>query len=125
MEENKKIVVFCCENSAYRAADAVQDGTVFESVEMIRLPCSGKIEIDLVLKCLEQDHPGVLVLGCPVDNCKFIKGNIRARKRVDVVKQALRNAGYDENNVKVDFLSSVDSHKFVNIVNEMKQQIVN
>ena len=54
---------------------------------------------------------------------KYIKGNVRARKRVDMVKQALRNAGYDENKVHMDFLSSVDSHKFVNIVNEMKHLI--
>jgi F420-non-reducing hydrogenase iron-sulfur subunit len=125
MDDTKKIVVFCCENSAYKAADAVEDGSVLESVDVVRLPCSGKIEIGLVLKCLEQDYPGVLILGCPIDNCKYIKGNVRARKRVEMIKQALRNAGYDENRVRMDFLSSLDAYKFVNIVNEMKERIKN
>ncbi len=123
MNNNKNLVVFCCENSAYKAADSVKDVSVFEGVELVKLPCSGKIEVGLVLKCFEQGHPGVLILGCPIDNCKFIKGNIRARKRVDMVKQALRNAGYDENRVHMDFLSSVDTHKFVTIVEEMKKCI--
>lgn len=122
METNKKLVVFCCENSAYKAADAVEDPSVFEHVDLVRLPCSGKIEIELVLKCFEQDHPGVLILGCPVDNCKYIKGNIRARKRVEMIKQALRNAGYEDNRVRMDFLSSVDTHKFVTIVKKMKEK---
>ena len=76
------------------------------------------------LKCFENDHPGVLILACPVDNCKFIKGNLRAQKRVEMIKQALRNAGYEENRVRMDFLSSLDAHKFINIVNGMKQEIV-
>lgn len=125
MENNNNLIVFCCENSAYKAADAAasagEDVSVFEGVELIRLPCSGKIEIGLVLKCFEQGHPGVLILGCPVDNCKYIKGNIRARKRVDMIKQALRNAGYEENRVHMDFLSSVDTHKFVTIVKEFRE----
>ena len=124
MEEKKKIVAFCCENSADKAADAVEDVSVLESVDILRLPCSGKIEIGLVLKCFENDHPGVLILACPIDNCKYIRGNFRARKRVEMIKQALRNAGYDENRVRMDFISSLDTHKFVTIVNEMKQQIV-
>ena len=40
-----------------------------------------------------------------------------------MIKQILRNVGYDENRVRMDFLSSLDAHKFVNIVNEMKEQI--
>jgi coenzyme F420-reducing hydrogenase delta subunit len=123
MEETKKIVAFCCENSAYKAADAVEDAAVLESVKIVRLPCSGKIEIGLVLKCFENDHPGVLILACPIDNCNYLKGNVRARKRVAMIKQTLRNVGYDENRVRMDFLSSLDAHKFVNIVNEMKEQI--
>lgn len=123
MNEQKNIVVFCCENSAYKAAQAVQDRSVFESVELVRLPCAGKIEIGLVLKCFEQDAAGVLILACPIDNCQYLTGNKRARKRVEIIKQALRDAGYDENRVKLDFLSSLDPHKFVKNVKEMKEML--
>jgi F420-non-reducing hydrogenase iron-sulfur subunit len=121
MEELKKLIIFCCENSAYKAAQAVQDKAVLEKVELIKLPCSGKIEIGPVLKCFEQDYAGVLILACPIDNCKYLQGNVRARKRVAIIKQALRNAGYDENRVRMDFLSSVDTHKFERIVTEFSE----
>ena len=123
MKAQKNIVVFCCENSAYKAAQAVQDAAVLESIDIVRLPCSGKIEIGLVLKCFEQGAAGVLILACPFDNCQYLTGNKRARKRVEMVKHALRSAGYDENRVKLDFLSSLDPHKFVNSVNELKAKI--
>jgi F420-non-reducing hydrogenase iron-sulfur subunit len=89
----------------------------------VRLPCSGKVEIGLILKCLEEGHPGVLVLGCPLDNCKYLKGNLRARKRVELVKKALKDAGLPEELVHIDFLSSVDSHKLVDIVQGMRARL--
>jgi len=119
----KKIVAFCCENSSYKAAAAVSDADVLDAVEIVRLPCSGKIEIGLVLKCLEDGHAGVLVLGCPVDNCKYLHGNTRAKKRVQRAQSLLEEAGIPRQLVHIDFISSVDSHKFVEIVREMKERI--
>jgi coenzyme F420-reducing hydrogenase delta subunit len=120
----KKIVAFCCENSSYKAAEAVAESAVLDLVDVVRLPCSGKIEIGMVLKCLEKDHPGVLILSCPLDNCKYITGNLRAKKRVEMVKKALQNAGIDENRVHMDFISSVDTYKFVTIVKEMNDRLL-
>lgn len=125
MGEKKKIVAFCCENSSYKAAGAVTERSALDLVDIVRLPCSGKVEIGMVLKCLEKDHPGVLILSCPVDNCKYITGNLRAKKRVEMVKKALQNAGIDENRVHMDFISSIDTYKFVNIVKEMNDRLLN
>jgi len=125
MGEKKKIVAFCCENSSYKAAEAVTENSALDLIDIVRLPCSGKVEIGMVLKCLEKDHPGVLILSCPVDNCNYIKGNLRAKKRVEMVKKALRNAGLDENRVHMDFISSIDTYKFVTIVKEMNDRLEN
>lgn len=124
MAKKDKIVVFCCENSAYKAADNISENEIMNSVNVVKLPCSGKVEVGLILKCLEKDTAGVLVLGCPLDNCKFIRGNYRASKRVDSVKRALKDANVDENRVRIDFISSLDSHKFVEIVQEMKSCLI-
>jgi coenzyme F420-reducing hydrogenase delta subunit len=123
MGEKKKIVALCCENSSYKAAEAVNENSILDLVDIVRLPCSGKVEVGMVLKCLENDHPGVLILGCPVDNCKYINGNVRAQKRVEMVKKALQNAGINENRVHMDFISSVDSYKFITIVKEMNDRL--
>ena len=119
----KKIIAFCCENSSYKAAAAVEDAGIQAAVEIMRLPCSGKIEIGLMLKCLEEGYPGVLVLGCPVDNCKYLQGNVRAGKRVERLQALLKDAGIPEQLVHIDFLSSVDTHKFVEIVGKMQERI--
>jgi F420-non-reducing hydrogenase iron-sulfur subunit len=121
---DKKIVAFCCENSALKAADCVGDASVLQAVELVRLPCTGKVEIGLLLQCLEEGHPGVLVLGCPVDNCKYLIGSTRARKRVGMTREILKEAGLNEERVRMDYLSSVDTYKFERIVREMQARLV-
>jgi len=119
----KKIVAFCCENSALKAAEAVSDPEALAAVELVRLPCTGKAEVGLVLKCLEEGHPGVLVLGCPVDNCKFLIGSTRARKRLEYARGLLKEAGLAEERVRMDFVSSVDSHRLARIVGDMRERL--
>jgi coenzyme F420-reducing hydrogenase delta subunit len=120
---DKRIVAFCCENSALKAAERVEDASVLGAVELVRLPCTGKVEIGLLLQCLEEGHPGVLVLGCPVDNCKFLIGSTRARKRVAMTRKILKEAGVNEERVHMDYLSSVDAYKFERIVREMQARL--
>jgi coenzyme F420-reducing hydrogenase delta subunit len=123
MAEQKRIVAFCCENSALQAVEALQDHSVLEEVEIVSLPCTGKIEIIHILKSFEYGYEGVLVLGCPVDNCKYIKGNVRARKRVEMVKESLKAIGIEENRVHMEFLSSLDAHKLTWMIHDMKERI--
>ncbi len=122
----KKIVAFCCENSALKAAEALSDPEAREAlaaVELVRLPCTGKAETGLLLACLERGHPGVLVLGCPADNCKFLIGSTRAGRRVQTTRRILKEAGLSEERVRMDFVSSVDAHRLARIVREMRERL--
>ncbi len=121
--KKSELIVLCCENSAYLVAESISENKIMRAVKVVKLPCSGKVEVGLMLKYLENGAPGVLVLGCPLDNCKFIRGNYRAQKRIDVVKKALKDAGVNEGRVRMDFISSLDTYKFLAIVQEMKNNL--
>jgi F420-non-reducing hydrogenase iron-sulfur subunit len=122
-KNDKKIVAFCCENSALKAAEALSDPGALDDVELVRLPCSGKAETGLLLACLERGHPGVLVLGCPQDNCKFLVGSRRAGKRVQATRKILKEAGLAEERVRMEYVSSVDAHRLARIVREMRERL--
>lgn len=119
----KKIAALCCENSSYKAASGVTDREVLDGVRLIPLPCSGKMEVDLVLQFLEAGYGGVLILGCPKDNCMFMRGSSRAQKRVDTIRKTLGEIGMDEDRVRMEFLSAVDTYKFVRAVREMREYL--
>jgi len=119
----KKIALYCCENSAYKAAADLTGKDLQGGVDVIKLPCTGKMEINLILKTLEKGYAGVLVAGCPVDNCKYIRGSSRAEKRIQKTREILRSAGIEEQRVRMEFLSSVDTHKLARALQEMKQEL--
>ncbi len=66
MEENSyKIVAYCCEHCAYAAADLAGSLRIQypPQIKIVQLPCTGKLDILLVLKALEHGIDGVMVAG--------------------------------------------------------------
>lgn len=128
MRATRRITALLCENSAWKAwVDACGQGAeaaqCLDGLDAVKLPCSGKVEVGIVLKLLENGSAGVLVLGCPKDNCTFVRGNYRAEKRIAAARAALREAGLDEGLVRLEFLSSLDSRKLIDAVASFKRYI--
>ncbi len=122
---NGKIVAFCCQHSAYLAADAAgkQELECPDNLRVIRVPCAGRVDILHILKAMEEGAEGVLVLGCEEDLCKHLTGNSRAEERVNYSEKLLNEAGIDGNRVAMAKLAANAPHKFVKIVKDMNQRI--
>ena len=120
---SKRFVMYCCENSAALAVESVKDPELMSDYDIVSLPCSGRIESALILKTLERGYAGVIVLGCPEDNCKFVTGNKRAMNRVEQVRTILTNAGLDGESVIMDYVSSVDAHKVESIMRRAVERL--
>ena len=95
-DDGLKVVAFCCENSAYQAAErlAAGGGCLPDGLHTVRVPCAGKVDELYVLRALEEGADGVLIVGCHTDSCRFLRGNIRARARLERVKKLLEEIGY-------------------------------
>jgi coenzyme F420-reducing hydrogenase delta subunit len=68
MENNgfePKIVAFCCRHCAYAAADLAGSMRLEypSSINIIELPCTGKLDTLYVLRAFEDGADGVLVAG--------------------------------------------------------------
>ena len=116
-----RIVAFCCENSGWLAAEALHGNTALKGVQIVKVPCAGRVEAKQMLACLERGARQVLVVGCPLDNCKYVHGNRRTLKRAARARAAVRDAGLDENAIRMELISSVDSQKLLEILKEIKR----
>jgi len=60
-----RIVAFCCHYCAYAAADLAGSLRMDypESIKVIELPCTGKLDVLYVLKAFEDGADGVMVAG--------------------------------------------------------------
>ncbi len=95
MNKEPIIIAFCCHYCAYTAADLA--GTMRQqyppNMRIIRLPCSGRVDVNMILDAFVSGADGVMIAGCEHGSCHFILGNLRAKKRVDFAKKLLEEAG--------------------------------
>lgn len=125
MADQPVILAFCCHYCAYAAADLAGSMRLQypSNVRVLRLPCTGKIEVNYLLAAFERGADGVIVAGCLEGGCHFLEGNLRARKRVERAKQLLDEIGLEPDRLKMYNLSSADGPRFAEIVTEMDQRI--
>ncbi len=63
------------------------------NVKIIKVPCTGRVDITHVLKAFEDGADGVYLVGCLEGDCHYLVGNIRAKKRVEYLKHILDECG--------------------------------
>ena len=119
------IVAFCCHYCAYAAADlaGVMRLQYPSNVRIIKLPCSGTIDVLHILKAFELGADGVYIAGCLEGGCHFIEGNIRAKRRVEDAKAILDAIGLGSERLEMFFMSSSEGVRFAEVAKEMTEKI--
>ncbi len=92
-------------------------------IKVIKVPCTGRVDVLTILKAFEAGVDGVYLAGCLEGECHFLKGNLRARKRVNYAKQLLKEVGIEPERLEMYNLSSAQGQRFALIANEMADKI--
>jgi coenzyme F420-reducing hydrogenase delta subunit len=93
------------------------------SIKVVRVPCTGKVDLVHILKAFESGVDGVYVAGCLEGECHFLTGNLRAKKRVLYAKQILEEVGIRGERVEMYNLSAAEGGRFAQIAREMTERI--
>jgi len=109
-----KIVAFCCDQSGYVAADMAGALKVRlpRNVEIVRVPCAGRIDTIYFLKALENGADGVLVFACYEENCQFLQGSLRVRSRLSYAHRMLEKIGLERERIEICHLATNSGVKF-------------
>ena len=93
------------------------------NIKIVSIPCTGKVDLIHLLSSFEKGADGVYVLGCLERECRYEKGNLRARKRVEQAQKILESIGIGGERVQMYNLSSSEAPRFVRFANEMTERI--
>ena len=120
-----QIITFCCQNSAYEAGRMARlfGSSLPEGLQMIKVPCAGKVDVDYILSAFEAGADGVLILACHKDNCKSQQGNTFAEWRVEDAGRMLEEIGLEKERLTFATIASNMPVEFVQITREMEDKL--
>lgn len=120
-----KILAFLCNWCSYAGADlaGVSRLQYPSNIRVIRVMCTGTVSPHHLIHAFQRGADGVLVAGCHIGDCHYIKGNYMTLKRLTFVEGLLRFAGYDPGRLQLEWISAAEGIKFAEVVKTFTAKI--
>jgi len=122
---NPNIIAFVCNWCSYAGADKAggQKLDYSADVKLIRVMCSGRVDPQFVLDAFRKGADGVMILGCHPGDCHYRNGNLKAMKRMMLLRLMLNQFGINDKRVVLDWVSAGESQKFKEIADSMAETV--
>ncbi len=113
-----RIIAFCCDKSGYVAADMAGELGISlpETLEIIRVPCAGRVDALHMLRALENGGDGVLIFACHEENCQSLTGNLMVKARMDYIREIMEMTGLERERLELCNLATNNGAKFAETV---------
>jgi F420-non-reducing hydrogenase iron-sulfur subunit len=120
-----KIVAFFCNWCTYLAADLAGTSRIkyAPNAEVVRVMCSGRVDVQFVLKAFAKGADGVLIGGCHPGDCHYQEGNYKALRRYRLLKRLLKQMGIEEERLRLEWISAAEGDRVRVVINEMVEQL--
>jgi len=120
-----KILGFCCNWCSYAGADLAGVSRIqyAPNIRIIRVMCSGRVDPIFVFDAFSKGIDGVLVLGCHLGDCHYIRGNYEAINMINVTAKVLEHIGINSKRLVLDWVSASEGARFAEVVTKFTQQI--
>ena len=124
-EFEPEITAFTCIYCGYMAADTAGALRVKypSNVKLIRLPCTGKVDVRYILDAFEKGADGVYVIACPIGNCHHVHGNERAAARIAYTRRLLDEIGIGGDRLEIIYTSGGMGATFAGAATTMTERV--
>jgi coenzyme F420-reducing hydrogenase delta subunit len=119
-----KIVAYVCNWCTYLGADLAGTNRLEypANVRIVRLPCTGRIDFNLLIKAFEMGADAVLVSGCHPGDCHYTAGNYHARRRWMLFRELLDTMGVELARIHFSWISAAEGRKFQEVITEITEK---
>ena len=111
-----RITVFHCINASQEMESLNNNNDHQFEIRPVKMPCAGMTKDVYLLKAFEAGADAVIVRMCPEGNCRFVEGNIRAKKRIERVKRLLDDIGLQGERLSAISLESGDETETLQMI---------
>ncbi len=88
-------------------------------IRIIRLMCTGRVDLAFVLRAFQKGADGVIVGGCWLGECHYVtEGNYYALNMMHLAKRLLEHAGVNPERLRIEWISAAEGIRFAEIMND-------
>src|SRR4030043_916998 len=93
-------------------------------MRLIRVMCSGRVDLAFILRAFSNGMDGVFIGGCRLKECNYIThGNYHALSNVLLFRKIMEHIGLNPERLRIKFLSSGEGILLVEVINDFCQKV--
>jgi len=86
--------------------------------------CSGRVDLEFVLRAFSNGTDGVFIGGCRLNECNYIThGNYHALNMVLLCKKIMEHIGLNPGRLRIEFMSSAEGTLFAEVMSEFGNRV--
>jgi F420-non-reducing hydrogenase iron-sulfur subunit len=91
---------------------------------LIRVMCSGRVDLEFVLRAFSNGMDGVFIGGCRFNECNYIThGNYDALNMVLLCRRIMEHIGLNPERLRIEFMSSAEGTRFAEVMSEFGNHV--
>ena len=93
-------------------------------MRLIRVMCSGRVDLGFVFRAFSKGIDGVFIGGCHLNECNYVThGNYHALNMVLLAKRIMEHIGLNPERLRIEFMSGAEATLFAETVNSFVRQV--
>ncbi|MCL0093771.1 hydrogenase iron-sulfur subunit [Dehalococcoidia bacterium] len=125
-EFKPRILGFLCNWCCYAGADlaGVSRYQYPPHIRVIRLMCSGRVDLAFILRAFSNGTDGVFIGGCWLGECHYItEGNYDALSMMHLCRKLLEHIGVNPDRLRLEWVSASEGIRFAEIMNDFTRKL--
>ena len=120
-----KIILFLCNWGPHAAFLELQDkmADIPDEINMVRVPCTGRIDRALILQAFSRGADGVALVGCYAGSCRYGSGTATAQRNTEDMGKILETMGIDSSRLRNATFLPDDAAGLLNFLQSLTRDI--
>ncbi|MBT8369526.1 MAG: hydrogenase iron-sulfur subunit [Deltaproteobacteria bacterium] len=94
------------------------------NMRLIRVMCSGRVDLEFILRAFSKGADGVFIGGCRLNECNYIThGNYGALSNVLIFRKIMEHIGLNTDRLRIEFMSSGDGLILADVTTDFCKQV--
>jgi coenzyme F420-reducing hydrogenase delta subunit/NAD-dependent dihydropyrimidine dehydrogenase PreA subunit len=93
-------------------------------IRLIRVMCSGRVDLEFILRAFSNGMDGVFIGGCRLNECNYIThGNYHALNTALLCRKIMEHIGLNPARLSIEFMSSGEGILFTEVVDAFSRKV--